>query len=140
MTERSTLSVVTVIDVTEGGTEVEVGEDYTFDVPTQRLTRAAGALAMGTDAIVRFLADRIVEDSVASGRPVHRTESAEFDSRAAGALRASALIDLFAQPALIVRAELRANADVHLDEGQLVTLPEAQLRLMGIPGVVGDEQ
>ena len=35
---------------------------------------------------------------------------------------------------------MRTGHDRHIEEGELVTLPAAQLRLMGIPGVTGDER
>ena len=35
---------------------------------------------------------------------------------------------------------MRTGHDRHIGEGQLVTRPEAQLRLMGIPRVTGAEQ
>ena len=35
---------------------------------------------------------------------------------------------------------MRTGHDRHIEEGELVTLTEVQLRLMGIPGVIGDER
>ena len=35
---------------------------------------------------------------------------------------------------------MRTGYDRHIGEGELVTIPAAQLRLMGIPGVAGDER
>ena len=82
----------------------------------------------------------MIEDAVASGRPVHLTEQAEFDTAADGANRARAALNIHGQPALVIRAARRTGYGQHISEGELVTLPAAQLRLMGIPGVTGDEQ
>ena len=140
VTERTRLSVVSITGVTEGGTDATLGEDYTFDTARQRLTRVAGALGSGGVLTAHYIADRVIEDAVASDRAVHVTEHAEFDTASIGAERARAALDLYAQPALIIRAAMRTGHDRHIGEGELVTLPAAQLRLMGIPGVTGDEQ
>ena len=140
VTERTRLSVVSIITVDEGGTDLVVEEDVKFNVARQRLTRVAGALPSGTILTVRYQADRVIEDSVSSDRPVHVTENAEFDTASIGAARARAALDLYAQPVQIIRAAMRTGHDRHIGEGQLVTLPAAQLRLMGIPGVTGDER
>ena len=140
VTERTRLSVVSIITVDEGGTDLVVEEDVKFNVARQRLTRVAGALPSGTILTVRYQADRVIEDSVSSDRAVHVTEHAEFDTASIGAARARAALDLYAQPALIIRATMRTGHDRHIGDGELVTLPAAQLRLMGIPGVTGDER
>ena len=77
---------------------------------------------------------------MSSGRPVHLTERAEFDSSSGGANRARAALNIHAQPALVIRAVMRTGYDRHIGEGELVSLREQQLRLMGIPGVTGDER
>ena len=140
VTERTRLSVVSITDLTEESTELVLGEDVEFNVARQRLTRVAGALGSGTTLTVRYVADLVIEDSVSSNRPVHLTEHAEFDTASIGAARARAALDLYAQPVQIIRAAMRTGHDRHIGEGQLVTLPAAQLRLMGIPGVTGDER
>ena len=123
VTERTRLSVGTIDRVTEGGTEQAVGEDYQFDPARQRLMRLAGDLPSGTALIVRYAADRVIEDSVSSGRPVHLTERAEFDSLSGGANRARAALNIHAQPALVIRAAMRTGYDRHIGEGQFVTPP-----------------
>ena len=100
----------------------------------------AWALGSGVVLTARYIADRVIEDAVSPDRPVHLTEPAEFDNASSGAERARAALDLYAQPALIIRAAMRTGHDRHIGEGQLVTRPEAQLRLMGIPRVTGAEQ
>ena len=140
VTERTRLSVTSIITVDEGGTELVIEEDIKFNVARQRLTRVGGALPSGTILTVSYQADRVIEDSVSSNRPVHVTETAEFETASTGAARARAALDLYAQPVQLVRAAMRTGHDRHLGEGELVTLPAAQLRLMGIPGVTGDER
>ena len=61
-------------------------------MPCQRISRAAGNLPSGTALIVRYFADRVIEDAVSSGRPVHLTEQAEFETAAGGANRARAAL------------------------------------------------
>ncbi len=77
---------------------------------------------------------------MASDRPVHLTERAEFDSAMSGANRARAALNVHAQPALVIRAAMQTGYGRHISEGQLVTIPAAQLRLMGIEGVLDDEK
>ena len=84
VTERTRLSVVSITHVTEGSTELVLGEDVEVNVARQRLTRVAGALGSGTTLTVRYVADRLIEDSVSSNRPVHLTEHAEFDTASIG--------------------------------------------------------
>lgn len=64
----------------------------------------------------------------------------QFDTPASGANRARAALNVHSRPALIIRAALRTGYGKHIGEGELVTIPAAQLRLMGIEGVTGDER
>ena len=84
ITERSRLSVMSITGVVEGTTDATLGEDYTFDTARQRLTRSGGALGSGVVVTARYIADRVIEDAVASDRAVHLTENAEFDTASTG--------------------------------------------------------